>query len=79
MTAVAAPTTLPPSLRALGRHRAPARRPRLAVAAAVLAAAAALSLTVSGGVTTRPTESALLSAASQTVTTGLGPVGRSGR
>ncbi|TQS45742.1 hypothetical protein [Cryptosporangium phraense] len=78
MTAVAAPL-LPPALRALGRHRARARGPRLAVAAAVLAAAATFSLTVSGGVTTLPTESPALSAASQTVSTGLALVGRNDR
>ncbi|SHM93126.1 hypothetical protein [Cryptosporangium aurantiacum] len=80
MTAVAAPT-LPPSLRKLGRHRAPSRGPRLAVAAALLAGAATFTLAASGGVTTLPAESPALSAVSQTVTTGVtGPLtGRSVR
>jgi len=68
MTAVTAPT-LPPALRALGRHRAPARSPRLAVAAALLAAAATFSLAGAGGASTLPIAAPALSAVSQTVTT----------
>lgn len=70
MTAVAAPT-LPPSLRSLGRHRGPARAPRLAVAAAMLAGAATFTLVATGGVTTLPTETTVRDALTQTVTTGL--------
>lgn len=70
MTAVAAPT-LPPSLRALGRHRAVARTPHLAAAAALLAAAATFSLAVSGGMTTLPVVAPALSSVGQTITTGL--------
>lgn len=70
MTGVAAPT-LPPSLRVLGRHHAVARTPRLAVAAALLAAAATFSLAASGGFTTVPVVAPALSAVGQTITAGL--------
>ncbi|MFG1920844.1 hypothetical protein [Cryptosporangium sp. NPDC048952] len=62
-------TTLPPSLQVLARR--PARGPRLAAAAAMLAAAATFSLAFSGGVTPLPTATPALSIVSQTVTTDL--------
>ena len=70
MTVAAAPT-LPPSLRVLGARRDRTRSPRLAVAAALLAAAATFSLAVGGGVTTAPTPAPALAAVSQTGTTDL--------
>ncbi|GAA0256238.1 hypothetical protein [Cryptosporangium japonicum] len=63
--------TLPPSLRVLSRRRDRAHGPRLAAAAALLAAAATFSLTMSGGVTPLPTATPTLSIVSQTVTTDL--------
>jgi hypothetical protein len=63
--------TLPPSLRVLGRRREGARGPRLTAVAALLAAAATFSLTISGGVTPLPTAAPAVSIVSQTVTTDL--------